>query len=90
MEKKPVKRRRFQFNLRTVFVLVTVAAAMLAVAVPVTRYAIRERQRKEVERIMMELQQLPHGPLKADSPSKFDFRKATRAIKPSGQAASEP
>lgn len=46
MKENPRKTRRFQFSLRTVFVVTTLAAVLVAVAVPVGRYVIREREER--------------------------------------------
>ena len=47
MEENPRKPRRFQFSLRTIFVVTTVAAVLLAVSAPLVKDAvIRWRERE--------------------------------------------
>ena len=57
-----MEKPRFQFRLRTIFVVMAVVAALSAVAVPVTRYVIRERDEaylREAAKILKEYVQNP-------------------------------
>ena len=49
MEENPRKPRRFQVRLRTLFLVTTVAAVLVAVAVPVTRHVIQKREESRVK-----------------------------------------
>ena len=49
---------RFQFSLRTLFVVMTVVAVSLAVAVPVTRYVIRTRREARTKAVIEKIDKL--------------------------------
>ncbi|MCE9553696.1 MAG: hypothetical protein K8T91_10040 [Planctomycetes bacterium] len=46
--------RRIQFRLRTIFVVTTIAAVLVAVAVPVTRHLVRKREPTKSEMVLFE------------------------------------
>ena len=65
MEEKPRKCRRLQFNLSTVFLMLTVAAFLLAVAVPVASKAIRAREEARRKAIEAQVQEEMKARLRA-------------------------